>query len=132
MMNNFKKQSNKAITMIALTVTIAVLIVLASVSIKVMFDSGIISKAEKAVNNYDDKSTEDEIRKAFFSYLSAIEMNPDENVTFESKLREFGIKYDYITGNDSGGYVVKVTLKGGIEKIYEIAEDGTINNSTIK
>ena len=131
-MNNLKKQNNRAITLIALTITILVLIVLATVSIKVMFDSGIISKTEKTVNNYDDKSAEDEIRKAFFSYLSAIEMNPNENVTFESKLRDFGIKYDYITGNDIGGYVVKVTLKGGIEKIYEIAEDGTINNATIK
>ena len=44
---NLKKQNNRGITLIALVVTIVVLIILATVSINLVFsENGIISRAE--------------------------------------------------------------------------------------
>ena len=127
MIRKMMKNNNKGVTLVALSVTVAVLLVLAAAAIGVMVNSGIIGKAEETVMNYDDKGTEDEIRKAYFSYLTALELDPNSNVTFPSKLAEYGINYDSISGNDIDGYTIRITLKNGQEKLYEIDGDGMIN-----
>ncbi len=64
-MINLKKNRQKGITLIALVVTITVLIILATVSVNtVLGDNGIIKRAQKARDSYQNSSTsEDEHMK---------------------------------------------------------------------
>ena len=64
-MKNLKNTKEKGITLIALVVTITVLIILATVSINtVLGDNGIIKRAQKARDSYQNSSTsEDEHMK---------------------------------------------------------------------
>ena len=64
-MINLKKNRQKGITLIALVVTITVLIILATVSVNtVLGDNGIIKRAQKSRDSYQNSSTsEDEHMK---------------------------------------------------------------------
>lgn len=131
-MTNYKKtKNNNGITLLALVITIILLLILAIISISIITNSGIITKAEKAANNYDDKGMEDEIRKAYFSYLEQKELFPTSNSSFANKLSEFGITYDKFYGDENHGYTIELKLNGKIEKIYKVSEDGTIENITV-
>lgn len=59
-MNNKRLKSNKGITLIALIITIIVLLILAMVSIKLIWDGGIIAHAKNAVDKYG-KTQQNEI-----------------------------------------------------------------------
>ena len=50
-------KGNKGITLVALIITIIVLLILAGVSITFALQGGILDNAQKAVNEYDNAST---------------------------------------------------------------------------
>ena len=78
-MINSKKNRQKGITLIALVVTITVLIILATVSVNtVLGDNGIIKRAQKARDSYQNSSTsEDEHMKQLANEMA--EYDEDEN-----------------------------------------------------
>ena len=53
-------KNSKAITLIALVITIVILLILAGVTLKIVFDDGLIGKSEQAVDDYA-KAQENEI-----------------------------------------------------------------------
>lgn len=66
-MNNKRLKSNNGITLIALIITIIVLLILAMVSIKLIWDGGIIAHAKNAVNKYEEaqRNETDQINNIF-------------------------------------------------------------------
>ena len=83
-MKNLKNTKEKGITLIALVVTITVLIILATVSINtVLGDNGIIKRAQKARDSYQNSSTsEDEHMKQLANEMAEYdEDNTTKNPT---------------------------------------------------
>lgn len=62
------KQTNKGITLIALIITIIILLILAMVSIRLVMNGGIITKTEKAVNDYKIAEEKEKIAIAYQNY----------------------------------------------------------------
>ena len=68
-------KADKGITLVALIITIIVLLILAGVSISmVLGDNGLINKAQKSVNTYDNSAKNENamlfnIEKKFDEYL---------------------------------------------------------------
>lgn len=119
-----KLKSNKAITLIALIITIIVLLILAMVSIKLIWDGGIITHAKTAVNLYTEAEIEEKIKLAYSDYQMGKFGN--ESYTFEQALTNAGIEYKSVTGNDEEGYVVTVETKDG-DKQYKVSSSGVEN-----
>ena len=65
-----KDKKNKGITLIALIITIIIVLILASVSIAVLSNSGIIKKSKFAGENYQNKINEEE--KAMQNYTTTM------------------------------------------------------------
>ena len=83
-MKNLKNTKEKGITLIALVVTITVLIILATVSVNtVLGDNGIIKRAQKARDSYQNSSTsEDEHMKQLANEMAEYdEDNTTKNPT---------------------------------------------------
>ena len=127
-----KKMSNRGITLIALIITIIVLLILAVVSIRLVMNSGIINKAEKAVTIYSVEETGEQIKLAYTDYQMG-KLN-NKSYTFEQALINGGVSYTSVTGNDEEGYIVSVETKdgqkqfsvsaNGIEKLKELTDYG--------
>ena len=82
-MKDLKNTKEKGITLIALVVTITVLIILATVSINtVLGDNGIISRAQKARDSYQNSSTsEDEHMKQLANEMAEYDEDGTTNPT---------------------------------------------------
>lgn len=94
-----KERRNKGITLIALVVTIVVLLILASVTISVLFgDNGIITMAQKARDEWEKASTDEEkeltgiFGKKFSDYNGPLSINEGELVNqYGDKIRLIGL-----------------------------------------
>jgi predicted PurR-regulated permease PerM len=64
---------NKGITLIALVITVIILLILAGVTINMVFDGGIIEKAQNAVDKYNEAAkNEQEALNAYSNMLQNI------------------------------------------------------------
>ncbi len=52
-------KSSKGITLVALVITIIVLLILAGVTLSILFSTGILDNAQHAVNLYNEKATQE-------------------------------------------------------------------------
>lgn len=128
-MNNKRLKSNNAITLIALIITIIVLLILAMVSIKLIWDGGIITHAKNAVNMYSEAETEEKIKLAYSDYKMVKLGN--EIYTFEQALTNAGVNYKSVAGNDEEGYVITVETKDG-DKQYSVSSSGVSKLKTLE
>ncbi len=102
-----KIESNKAITLVALVITIIVLLILAGVTINVIIgDNGIISKARDAKNKTENVSIEEEIELAISA--SKIDFYANDGIITASTLNEYTDKGEFSdvvveNGNISSG-----------------------------
>ena len=97
MKNNLREQ--KAITLVALIITIIVLLILAMVSIRLVMNGGIIDKSKNAVDKYSKEEIGEQLKLAYSEYqMSQYTGTP---IDIQAKLRE-------IYGNDA-----KATLANG-------------------
>ena len=70
-------KNQKGITLVALVVTIVVLIILATISIQLAVNSGIIGQAQKAKTMYEGTSTKfNELEANITEYINHIIANP--------------------------------------------------------
>ena len=74
-----KLKNNKGITLVALVVTIIVLLILAMVSIKIVVDGGLITKASKATDTHTIEAEKEAIGLGYSEYQMALANK--ENVT---------------------------------------------------
>lgn len=119
-----KKTNKKGITLIALVVTIVVLLILAGVSILVLFgDNGIIKTAQKATEGYSIESEKERIENVKIAWMSQKQINSSIGLDdFWNKLIENGIL-------DKNKKPTSPTKQEGENSIYEIT---TNNGYTIE
>ena len=69
-----KKQKiyEKGITLIALVITIIVLLILAGVTLSIVFNGGIINKSQTAVDKYSEESAREKLSLAIFNYKMGV------------------------------------------------------------
>lgn len=85
-----KFKTNKGITLIALIITIIVLLILAMVSIKLVWDGGIIEHSKNAVNTYTVEQEKELIKLAYSEYQMN-KYNPTEDF---KELKEYFVGKD--------------------------------------
>ena len=109
-MKNSKNRRQKGITLIALVVTITVLIILATVSINtVLGDNGIIGRAQKARDSYQNsQKTEDEQMAVLANEMA--QYDEDENSGVIEKTKSYVGYYADIDGDGTVDGVIYADL----------------------
>lgn len=90
-------KSNKAITLIALVITIIILIILAGVSINILFDGdGIVNKAKKSAKEYEEETAREklEIKLLDLKTEKVSNSNYNENEYLNEQLANAGFLVD--------------------------------------
>ena len=118
-------REQKAITLVALIITIIVLLVLAIVSINLVINSGIISKAQYAVDKYSDEEVGEQIKLSYLEYKS--ESLHNGNVDYRNYMEtSLGKVYgDENVEVSQMGRNLKIEING-CTKIYTIRYDGSV------
>ena len=113
-----KLNNQKAITLIALVITIIILLILASISIAMLTgENGILSKANKASEEYKRNAAEEKIKIAIMSY----QVNKEETTLYAELLAIEGLTS--ISPSDTSGPSYTVIVDG---YEFEIKEDLSI------
>lgn len=97
-----RAKKNQGITLIALTVTIIIMLILAGVSIRVLIKTGLFSTAKEATNAYKQAEEEEIIKLAFADVFSKSILS-DEAVTadkLKEELEKNGIKAEVTQDGD--------------------------------
>ena len=115
-----KLKNNKGITLVALIITIIVLLILATVSIRLVMNGGIIDKSKNAVDKYSNEEIMEQIKLAYQEYqMSQYTDNP---LTLQQAMdKAFGEGVATVSGDATNGYKVKVK---GI--VYPLSANGTV------
>ena len=120
-----KLTSQKGITLVALIITIIVLLILAMVSIRLVMNGGIIDKANKGVNAYNDAEVKEKIQLAH----SELEMakftnsNLDETQFLTERLEAQGLTGATVEATSDGW---NITYNG---KSYPLSKNGTVGDA---
>ena len=96
-------KSNKAITLVALIITIIVLLILAGVSLSmVLGDNGLINKAQSSVNKYQESYVnEQNLLNKVEEYFDKLESNKVEDKTYSNgEIVSIGGYDFYVLGDD--------------------------------
>ena len=123
-------KKENGITLVALVISIIILLILATVSISLVINNGILDKAKSAVDKYSDGEVEEQIKLAYSEYQNAIWEGTEKNRT------EFLQEKLIIVLNDEKIIVreskdtISVYLSNG--KLYEYnVGTGKIQNTTV-
>ncbi len=121
--NLLKKEENRGITLVALVVTIVVLLILAGITITMLFsDSGIITKAREAAEA--TKNAQSDTEKGLNDLAEELAVASGE---YDWKLNEDGTKVvnkNYSNGIEIGSYVkYDCTPVDGSEDSYDSTSD---------
>ena len=122
-MINIKSKTQKGITLIALVVTIAVLVILAGVSINIVFSNGGILDKAKSAEKRSTIAKEKEIVE--MAYLAVSTENIGGEITLEdlqAELENMVGANKTVTTLDENGYLLVKFLETGNE--YNINEMG--------
>ena len=113
-------RQSKGITLVALIITIIVLLILATVSIRLVMNEGIIDKSKNAVDKYSQEEVMEKIKLAYQEYqMSQYTDNP---MSLQSALdNAFGTGVATVSGDAASGW--KVTIGG---KVYPLEANGTV------
>lgn len=110
------KKGNKGITLIALVVTIIVLIILAGISINILFgDNGIIKKAQMAGEKSISSSDAEKIKLAYVEYMAD---NPYSN-TIEGFLEYLKTKDEYIVDDETN----EIELNSNLYSVEKVGKE---------
>jgi type II secretory pathway pseudopilin PulG len=107
-----KKIYEKGITLIALVITIIILLILAGVTLMLVFNSGIISKSQTAVDSYTEESAREKLSLALFNYKMGV-ITGDGN-SLDYYVEEVG---GILGDGDDNNYIVEIDG-------YEFTVDG--------
>ena len=112
-----KQSTNNGITLIALIITIAVLLILASITIRSVTDGGILSQAQDATKNYSDEQEELEIKKAIIDFST----KKQDGKNLADFLKEKEWCKDAVETEDG-----KVDLTTKRNVMYKVDENGSV------
>ena len=108
-----KLKNTNGITLVALIITIIVLLILATVSIRLIMNGGIIGKSEKGVQDYSIAEEKEQIGLGYKEYQ--MEKFQETNPTLK-------VEGATVTPNEEG-WTIKFTKS---QREYELKTDGTI------
>lgn len=114
-----KKQNG--ITLIALIITIIILLILAMVSIKLVMNSGIITKAQKGVDVYSEEEIKEKIQLAYTDYKMA-KASDDVSYTMQEAINNAGLEGAKAEETEEG-WTITVPTKDG-DKVYSVSDLG--------
>ena len=109
-----KRNTQRGITLVALVITIIVLLILAMVSIKIVMDGGLISKAKESTSQHTIAAEKETIQTGYAAYQIELaqkgtaELKVEGEATVTSKGEDWNVKFAK-TNNE-----------------YELKKDGTI------
>ena len=109
-----KNKNSRGITLVALIITIIVLLILATVSISLVINTGIILKAENAVDDYKVAEEIEQIQLGYTNYKLAQTTEVQNNLNVEGAT---------VTGNENSGWTV-MFCNGGNQ--YTLDKNGKI------
>lgn len=120
-------KNNKAITLVALIITVIVLLILATVSINLVINGGIIDKSKSAVDKYSEEEIKEQIRLAYLELETEKLYNTNVNeVSFLTSSLEdvFGQGKVSVEKVDKT-FEITINIKGK-DKEYTIDATGTV------
>ena len=114
-------KENKGITLVALVITIIILIILASVSLSLLFsENGLINKAKEGTSKFEDESIREQINLAVLNASTGLDLKLNENILKSELDRKIGEgKYTYTIDEQTGEVTVVYN-----EKEYKIGTNG--------
>ena len=120
------KRQVKGITLIALVVTVIVLLILAGVALNLTIgQNGIFSRAQNAVETYDEASDIEKINLAIAAAQIANNGSTAIKEDIEIVLLEDGIKSIVVDNEDGTRNIIFINSK----KIYKVNTDGSIEDT---
>ena len=126
-----KFKQNKGITLIALVITIVILIILATISINVTLNGGIINKATEASESTNRAKAEEKVKMMLPDYrIEKITNGPITLEEYMNKQKEKG-ELDEVTNNGDGTITVEtegyeVTIADDEETIIRVEKAGGV------
>ena len=115
-----KRNTQRGITLVALVITIIILLILAMVSIKIVLDGGLITKASKATDTHTIGAEKEAIQLAYNTYQIA--KIQDKDYTMQKALDEQ--KANATATDIEDGWLI--IFEGKEDSPYTLKEDGTI------
>ena len=120
-------KEEKAITLVALIITIIVLLILAMVSISLVMNGGIIDRAERGTKAYTEAEIEEQIKLAYAEWQTAqFTSDAGDAATFMQTRLRTTLKDNGLTVTGS----FKITLSNGKEFFYS-AKSGQMADSEV-
>ena len=138
-MKGKEKNYQKGITLIALVITIVVLLILAGVTLSIVFNGGIIDKSQQAVDTYSEESAKEKLSLALFDYKMAyitggekdLVKYIDDNKVGKVRGGEGSKDTEYIIEVDGYEFIVKKEkleiISNGPAKTPKIANGNNLN-----
>ena len=134
-LNKILKNNEKAITLISLVVTIIVLLILAGISISMLFgDNGILQRATDAKTNTDNAQIKEKIQLAYQSALAGGKGSYSTESLEEELEKEFGENNYSVDDSDTNNWILSangqsVSIPAGIKTVgFEKAKgDGNLS-----
>ena len=117
-------EEQKGITLVALVIGIIVLLILATVSINLIINNGILDKAKYGVDRYSDGEIEEKIKLAKLEYQTA--MATGTNKTEQQYIQDSlfnTLKKNVVVTEAGTNYKIKIE---GKNKTYILRDDGAV------
>ena len=130
-----KVNNSKGITLVALVISIIVLLILATVSINLVINNGILDKAKSAVDKYSEGEIEEQIKLAYQEYQMSRFTNSNKTAAeyiTEMLEKNYGSENIKYIKERIGFITVKISNNGEIFRYRYNANTGTVNNIEIK
>ncbi|MBR3325303.1 MAG: hypothetical protein IKG14_04585 [Clostridia bacterium] len=115
-----RENGESGITLVALVITIIVLLILATVSINLVINNGILDKAKSAVDKYSDSEIEEQIKLTFLEYEMAklSNVNLDASIYMKNSLEKKYGKDAVNISKEDNVFHIEITFSNGSKKYY--------------
>ena len=113
-------KKENGITLVALIITVIVLLILATVSINLVINNGILDKAKTAVDKYSDEEIEEQIKLSYLEYEMArlTNTNLDATVYMKESLEKMYGKDTVDVTKEDDVFHIEITFSNGSKKYY--------------
>ena len=118
------KNTQRGITLVALIIAIIILLILATVSVRLVINGGIVDRANRGTQAYFDNEVQKQIKLAYAQWQTSEWIKNNENVsTFMQTRLRTSLNDNGLTVKETNG-ILKVTLSNGKKFDYNV-ETGT-------
>lgn len=110
--------NQNGITLVAVIITIIVMLILASVTVKIATIGGIIDKTQNASDQFTVEQEKEKVREGYLAYKNLKMVDDDATLTVEDS--------SSVTGDSTKGWVVTFENESG-NRMYKITKDGKVS-----